>query len=627
MVILRGEIIMNPLHACIHSFSGNFVFQTIKNYVIQLLIIYPSFSFLIVGDRNPHALSSHKKMFIETATYANFNLGNFQKYYTAPLNIPLTISGNFGDIRDNSFHFGIDFRTNEEEGYPVFSVADGYVSRIKIEPGGYGKAIYINHPNGMTSVYGHLSTFYDVVAKFAKNLQYMNKSFKLDTVLRENQFKVKQNDTIGFSGNRGFSSGPHLHFELRNTKDQNPVNPFIYDFHTEDTTCPIIDRLWVYTATNYIPENNQFKRSYDVSGNYGFFKLSKDSVILLSKNSGLGIEAFDFMTDTFRRHSVYIQKLFVDTSLWFETIFDEISFEQTGYVNSIIDYEEKNTSYSNIYKLYSWPNQNLMFNKIEKHNGLINFQDTFIHKLKIVLSDANGNVSTLSFLAKIKNKPDNVISKLSKHLINWEKENVFTNKSIKVVLPKNSLYTNIEFSLKQMDHVKLPVVAKSNAFSIGNSNIPLKNPIYLSFPVNGIASKYITKLVIALLDKRNNLISIGGKITDRFLTAPSKTFGTFVMCLDVDTPFIKPLNISENKDMSSEDSIKFEIKDKLSGIQNYAGTIDQKWVLFEYDAKNNFLYYKFDPERFVINNKNHLLILEVTDKRNNKSVLKINFKK
>ncbi len=283
-------------------------------------------------------------------------------HYTPPLDIPLMLTGNFGDIRNGSFHFGIDFRTEEQEGFPVFSVADGYIARIKIEPGGYGRAIYVNHPNGVTSVYAHLKALNDTLTKFMKKQQYLRESFFIDFEFTPNQFPVKQCDTLGFSGNAGLSTGPHLHFEFRDTKTQDPLNCLISDFPVVDTLKPIIKKLWIYQVPGYFSEENLIKKSYELIGHNGNYFLKQDKIIQLPKYAGFGVEAYDFITDTIRKLSFYSIKMYVDSELWFNTTFDEMSFDQVGLVNSCIDIEQKKLDNKNVYLQFLWPNQETIRN-------------------------------------------------------------------------------------------------------------------------------------------------------------------------------------------------------------------------------------------------------------------------
>ena len=180
-----------------------------------------------------------------------------------PLDFPLAISGNFGDVRANSFHFGIDFMTRGKIGWPVYAVGDGYIARVKVESGGYGRAIYLKHHDGTMSVYCHLTGYYAELDKYVKEKQYAEKSFYQDIALAENQFQVKKCDVIGYSGNSGQSSGPHLHFEMRDYISQNLMNGLLATFPIEDKLPPKFSKLWIYENFNFIDANGLYKKSYN----------------------------------------------------------------------------------------------------------------------------------------------------------------------------------------------------------------------------------------------------------------------------------------------------------------------------------------------------------------------------
>lgn|GEM_PF-18761 len=546
--------------------------------------------------------------------------------FKSPLDIPLLISANYGDIRNNSFHFGLDLRTDDKEGLPVFAVADGYVSRIKIEPGGYGRAIYINHPNGTTSVYGHLKAMYDSLAKFVRNEQYLRQSFFIDMEFKPEQFKIKQGTFIGLSGNAGLSSGPHLHFEIRDSKTQNTLNSFQHEFQIKDTLKPVFTKLWIYPILGYIPEENYPKKSYNIKGKNGNYFLKKE-VIPLPQNFGFGIEAFDFITDTFRKLSFYSLKLFKDSVLLFETVFDRMSFEEVGFVNSSIDYELKSLENINVYRQFLWPNQELQAYKTFVNNGTIFLSDNKKHYFRFIAEDKSGNTSTFEFYGQLEShqiKNDYFPDTVNSILLKWNKRNIIENKFIKIDIPVNSLYDDMYITT---DTFHFTPSISSFAVRIGNNNKPVKKIFTISIPSKIIDDSLKSKLLICSIDKHGKTLSIGGSFKNGNVTANTKTFGGFCIMADTIPPKITPVNIWPGKNMSDEDFISIKIKDNLSGIDTYRGTIDKKWVLFEYDAKYDLLTYTFDPERFNFKIKKHLLLLKVTDKKGNYKLYKLYFYK
>jgi murein DD-endopeptidase MepM/ murein hydrolase activator NlpD len=548
-----------------------------------------------------------------------------QSFYNAPLDIPLKLSGNYGDIRGGTYHFGIDFRTNETIGFPVYCIADGYIARIKIEPGGYGRALYVNHTNGTTSVYAHLSNLNDSLNQFIKQEQYKNESFYTDFTLKPDQLQVKQCQIIGYTGNAGMSSGPHLHFEIRDTKSQNTLNCLLPDFMMVDTLKPIFKSLWIYPQINYLTESTIATDNYSVVAKNGSFQLITDSVINVPDKFGIGLEAFDNLTDTTRKLSFFSSQMFIDTVKWFEMTFDEISFDEVGYVYSCIDYEQKITKNKNIYKHFTLENQSQFIYKKAINKGFVHLTDTNIHTITCLLNDFSGNQSVFKFRIKLSSKKTQYLTvkdSLSGYQLFWNKKNEIVFMGTKIHFPLNSLYSDACISI---DTFNTKNKNTSSPIKIGETNVPLKKAFSISFPVNNFSDSLKKKLVVLSIAPNGMSSSIGGIIENGYLVAHTKSFGVYAIGIDNTPPKIKPVNISSSKNMKSEKNICIKTDDDISGIAHYRGTIDNKWVLFEYDLKSDLLCYTFDSARFIPNNKKHKLKLVVTDKRGNINTYSTNF--
>lgn len=567
-------------------------------------------------------------IFIISTSGPDFIIANdsISDNYRPPLDIPLLVSGNFGDIRSSSFHFGMDFRTNDKTGYPVYSIADGYIARIKVEPGGYGRAVYINHPNGITSVYAHLESLNDSLSKFIKAQQYLSESFYQDLYFKPDQFPVIQCDLIGFSGNAGQSSGPHLHFELRETFTQNPINSLVYSFPIIDSTYPILKNILIYEFSDFW-DGTTSKMRHELKYEKGKYRPEKDSIIYLPHFARIGLEMFDNITDRVRKLAFCSVKMYIDSILYFNFNYDEMQFEQVSYVNSFIDFEEKESDNLNIHNLFQYPNQELKALKYAENKGIINFEDSSVHEIRIIVTDASGNLSELYFKAKC----DNRLAKVSLSdgtsgtYLSCLKQNIIENKHYKILFPANSLFNNICINVKMETNSKSKYL--TNILSIGNPGIPIKKTFSISIPYKLKDPNEKKKILIAKINSNGLLSSIGGTYEKDAITANAKSLGKYVVTIDTIAPKITPQNISRGKNMANETSIRIRIQDELSGISEYKGFIDGKWVLFEYDLKNHLLTYKFDNENFNNSLKPHKLSLKVTDKCNNTSYLKITFTK
>ena len=148
-----------------------------------------------------------------------------EKIFTPPFDFPLTLSGNFGELRANHFHGGLDFKTQGAVGKPIRNIADGYVSRVTVTPGGYGQAVYMVHDNGYTSVHGHVLRFDPAIAKVVEEYQYANETFEVDLEFGPDEFRFAQGEVFAWSGNEGYSFGPHLHMEIRRNDTGEYIDP------------------------------------------------------------------------------------------------------------------------------------------------------------------------------------------------------------------------------------------------------------------------------------------------------------------------------------------------------------------------------------------------------------------
>ena len=275
-----------------------------------------------------------------------------QDVFQSPLAIPLDISGSFGELRSNHFHSGLDFKTSGVEGLPVYATGDGYVSRIKISPFGYGKAIYITHPNGFTSVYGHLQKANGAIQELIKKKQYQEQSFEVEMYLYPTELPVKKGDVIAFSGNTGGSGAPHLHFEFRDTKSEQIINPMHFGFKKiiKDERKPIIQGIVVYpldsTTVNNAqkPINISFNKQAD--GTYLSTKVKANGRI------AFGINAYDYCTNAYNKNGLYKVKAYLNGVLQYQYGFDTFAFDESRYINNFIDYERFHDMGQRVQKLF-----------------------------------------------------------------------------------------------------------------------------------------------------------------------------------------------------------------------------------------------------------------------------------
>ncbi|KPK84975.1 MAG: hypothetical protein AMS27_08630 [Bacteroides sp. SM23_62_1] len=537
--------------------------------------------------------------------------------FRSPLDIKMYLSGNFGELRADHFHSGIDIKTQGVTGKKVYAAADGYISRIKIEAAGYGKTLYITHPDGYMTVYAHLDRFIPKVDKFVRDKQYQEKKHALNIFPPKNEFQFKQGDLIAFSGNSGYSFGPHLHFEIRETASQYPLNVLLYGLEIEDNTPPRIYSICIYPCDeqSYINNINE-KQFFPVKEVNGSYHLINNQNIILTGKIGFGIEAYDLMEGSPNRCGLYSIELLIDSIKHFSMRMDKFSFNDSRYINSFIDYEEKQKNNKNIHKTFIDQNNLLNVYNETKNSGIAEFLDDDMHSITFILKDAYLNATQLNF--HVTSQSINQVSNPVKNndylqLMYWNTINTFERDDIRLVIPQRALYKDIQFTYSKSG---IPAGFFSMVHHVHNIYTPLHLPgeLYLK-PVN-LPDSLNDKAVVVNANNNGKWQYAGGEWVNGYVRTTILQFGKYAITVDTIPPTITPLNLDGSADMKDRTSIRFKIEDDLSGIQSYEGYIDNEWALFEYDAKNNLLFYIFDPDK-ITRGKNHALELYIVDNKDN----------
>ena len=547
-----------------------------------------------------------------------------QDIFVPPLKIPVSLSANFGELRSDHYHSGIDIKTQGVIGKEVVACADGFVYLILVSPVGFGKAIFVRHPMGYSTVYGHLDRYSDEIEEYVKNLQYQNKSFSVTIYPPSTRFRVKQGQIIGYSGNTGGSSGPHLHFEVRRSDGEKPLNPLLFDFGIQDNLKPMIERLAVFPASaGTIINNRTEKIILSVTGGGGSYYLPENRVINISGVAGFGITSHDLINNSSNKFGINSIELIIDSIPWFEYEINQFSFSETRYINAHVDYDAYVRYNYDIDKAFVLPNDKLSLYKSFMNNGLFDFTDGRRHNVRIVATDGRNNKSVLTFVVNAglpgdvrKPKPEE-----GTVVMPFGSDNVFRSALAEVMIPAGALYDTLYFRYSE--------VASKNRFfrtihEIHNRFTPVHKPYRLSIRPDTILKGLESKLLLVKVNERGMISGAGGVFKDGFVTADISTFGSYAVSIDTVAPVIRANGLGPNADISQRSELRIWITDNLSGIKDYRGLIDGKWVLFEYDAKNNLIFYKFDPQR-TTKGTNHKLEIIVTDNKNNISTLATEF--
>ena len=528
-----------------------------------------------------------------------------------PLDYESILSGTFGELRTNHFHSGIDIKTKGKEGSKIYAFSEGYVSRIKISKGGYGKAIYIKHSDGKTTVYAHLKSFSKKIEKIVKTKQYLKESYEIEIFPGFNEIKISNNELIAFSGNTGGSSGPHLHFEIRDI-NQKPLNPLNYGIDVQDNRSPSILGLKIYS----LYKNMEIKNSKNLT----FYKKDKNSYITDTIQSigalGFGVQTIDRQDLASNKNGVYKINTYIDNDTLISIDFNKFSFEETKHINRYIDYLEFKRNKKRFQKLFIQKNNPLSIYKKERNQGVVSLIENSRHLITIEVIDFNQNITKL--FIPIKGTLDTDILNNDNKIKIGDSNKLFINRNKKYILNQHNSSLHIE---KETFYRNLFIKKNStkDTLNLGSDTVPLLKSFKIKFKKPNYKNSYIG----IQNDKSNKLSFVSSTIKEDSIIAFSKRLGKYIVSRDTINPTITPLGFSKNDWISNLDYLKFQVRDTQTGIKNYRATINNKWVLMEPFNKNGVIRYDFKDN--IINKSKNVFKIEVSDNVGNTSVFETIF--
>ncbi len=536
-------------------------------------------------------------------------------YFRSPLDIPMQLSGNFGELRPNHIHSGLDCKTQQKEGLNVYASADGYVSRIKISEVGYGKAIYITHQNGYTTVYGHLQLGYGVIEKAIKNQQYKAKSYEIDFTLNPNDLLVKKGDIIAISGNTGGSDGPHLHFEIRDTQSEKIINPLYFGFDAviTDTKRPAINSLWVYPLDEKSIVNES-KRPISVN-----LSLQEDGTYVAEKISakgtiGFGITTFDYDNVSWNSNGIFRVQTFLNGKFDFGYQFDTFAFDETRLVNLLIDYSRYKNLGQRVQKLFMETPYPLSIIKPGSNNGIISVSNNFTQNYRIEVADFSENTAKIYIPIQYSALPAKVaeVPITSKYFVKAKKENIFSIENVTVNFPANTFYDDFYMNFE----------VKKGTLKLHDDIVPAFSNFSITFEDSITPQKVREKMFVGMVyGKKINYYST--KRYKNSFTIYTKYLGDYKLIKDGVPPKIKSDKRIGGKWISNVNELKFTISDELSGIKSYDGYLNGNWILLEYEPKTKKLIHRFS-DSIVAEGKNDLKVV-ITDNVGNSTIFETHF--
>ncbi len=525
--------------------------------------------------------------------------------WVPPLDIPIQLSGTFGELRSNHFHAGLDIRTQGRQGLKVKSIKSGWINRIRVSTNGYGKAIYIQHYDGTTSVYAHLKKFAPKIEAYLKEKQYEKESYTIQLFPKSEVLKMTAGELLGYSGNTGGSYGPHLHFEIRNSSNQNPINPMEYPLEIKDRQRPQIQNFYLYEGTHPDSKRKEYPLVKKNDSVYTTAGIHAGGMV------NVGIRLFDRQDLSYNKNGIYKTTVRLNGVPKFEFKLDQISFNDSKFINLLIDYKEYTEKKRRIQRLISHQAQKMSFLNKNSSGGEMKISEGRSYQILVEVTDYHGNTSYIeAYISGTKNT-ETVSSK--NNFLHPNKDYLFDFKSKRVYFPKNSFF----------DSIPIVVETEGEKLKVGENHYPLQKPFEVRFEIPTQDSLISSQSFIAKLNSKGDPYFLSNQRKEGKWIGKSKTLGTFVISRDSVAPTIKPLNFKNNQWLNSFNYLRVKLSDDYSGIKSFHGEINGQWIRFEHEPKNNTLIFDFNDLTF--DDTLHQLNVEAEDRAGNIGKLEIDF--
>ena len=513
-----------------------------------------------------------------------------RNYFRNPLAIPMQLSANFGEIRPDHWHMGLDIRTDQKENQLVYAAAEGYIAHIGVRPGSFGRFIVINHPNGLSTLYAHLNDFFPELNSYVIQEQYKQESWAIELDFSPDLFPVTKGKFIAYSGNTGGSQGPHLHFEIFDTKTTKRLNPLLFGLPIPDAMPPTLSRLAMYDR--HLSMYNQSPQLFSVKLTDSGYILPKDPVIKTGSNRvSFGIQAFDKSNPGSSPNGIYLAELQVDGQPQIRFVIDSIDYEQTAAINAHIDYRYDYYGGASLQLLSVFPGDKSPVYKKINSNGLIELNDTAIHRVEILIKDADQNTSRLQCLLQYSDS----LARTEKYdapgqLYFPGQINVVTQPSFVAVIAADALYDTIPAVYYSSE--ARSAFSVSAAHTVNDDHIPLHSTISVRMrPNRDIPADWRNRILIRRTAKGSSVKK--AKWEDGWLSASFGDFGTYQAFADTTAPIINAPGTGDTINLSRASLLYFTPRDNFGVIRNFRAELDGQWLCFTNDKGKNWIY-KFD---------------------------------
>lgn len=536
-----------------------------------------------------------------------------QNEFRNPLEFPIVLAGTFGELRTNHFHSGIDIKTKSVTGHKVYTAKEGYVSRIKVSLWGYGKAIYIRHPNGYTTVYGHLKKFSDKIETYIRKKQYQKKSFEIQLFPSSKELPIRKDELIAYSGNTGGSGGPHLHFEIRDTRTEKVINPLLFGYDVKDNIKPVFGGLRAIPFGEQSAINNISAAQPIHTKKINSQLYVADEIKAIGK-IGFSIKTHDLLNFAPNKNGVYSIEMFVNDTLAYHHNLETFAFDESKYINLLIDYPYYAKKRRKYQKTFIEPNNRLSIYKKHINKGFLNIKDQQKYTVEIVVKDVADNSITIRVPVKGNKTINPIIKKDTKtpYFIDRTKYTVFKEGLSELRFAKNTFYQNT-----YIDYKSTPT-----KITVHKPVLPLDRTYTLTYFTDSLSASQ--KKYAYFSQKRKNYYSyVSTYKKENKIYTNTKYLGDFYIRYDSINPKIYKPSFYKNQNISKHKTLSIYMRDGETGIKNYYATIDNKWILMEYEPKKNKL--TFDLKDLKATQQKHSFKLKIEDLLGNTKTFESNF--
>jgi hypothetical protein len=495
-------------------------------------------------------------------------------YFDSPVDYSITLAGSFAELRQTHFHAGIDIKPKSKTGIDTIrAAADGFVSRIKVQTGGYGQALYIDHPNGYTTVYAHLDEYTDTLTRFIRNIQKKTESYPLDIYPDSTAFYFRKGEPIGLMGNTGRSFAKHLHFEIRETESEIPVNPAIFGIKPRDTRPPVVLSLDIHQISPDFYEHHS-STYYPIGLKDGSYTINNGSVSFPAWTCGISVQSYDLMNGASNRNGVFYQKTYVDDTLFHSFTLDKVSFDESRYINSHVDYAQRVKNKRTLVRTFKLPGNQLSVYDSIKNNGLISLFQNNSRAVRIVLGDVEGNETEVRFNIKRTDQIPPPETKPFNFKVAQGKADTISAWGSRVIFNPQSLDRDLYITVKK----------EEDGFLIGHNSNKLFSSVQLSLPLNNAETDSLNHLGI-WYQEEDKWINLGGNIQNGKITTRTAALGKFSLGYDTIPPTIS-IHTSAASIVPGK-KIKATLDDNIQtgGLADevkYSVFLDGSWIIGAY---------------------------------------------